>query len=93
MAEFTALEALTAPKPTERQRIVRAAAELMVKDAYLGNVEATPRNAKAAAIIAAGQLATDAPFYLADLGLYAWARLAYDILTCAQWARDEKWSF
>jgi len=55
------------------------------------HVERTPLNAKAAAIIAAGQLATDAPLYLAGLGPVSWARLAVDILLCAQYAEQENW--
>ncbi len=93
MAELIVLDALTAPKPTERQWIIRAAAELLCKDNYLGTVERTPTCAKAAAIIAAGQLATNAPFYLAELTPFAWARLAADILIAAAWAADHKWSF
>lgn len=93
MADFTALDALTAPEPTERQWLIRGAAELLCTDAYFKNVELAPRSARMAVIVAAGQLATEAPGYLADLTPMGWVRLAVDIQLCAQWARDEKWSF
>jgi hypothetical protein len=93
MAMFAALDALTAPLPTERQWIIRAAAELLCKDCYLAHIELTPRAAKMAAILAAGQLATEAPGYLADLTPMGWTRLAVDIQLCAQWAKDERWAF
>jgi len=93
MAEISALEALTSPNPNERHWIVRCAAELIVRDNMFNWDMPEGVMAKCAAILAAGQLATDAPRYLAELGLYGWARLAVDILICAKWARDERWQF
>jgi len=93
MANITALEALTAPNPNERHWIIRGAAELIVKDNMFSWDMPEPVMARCAAILAAGQLATDAPRYLAELGMYGWTRLAIDILICARWAIEEKWSF
>lgn len=93
MATFTALDALTAPLPTERQWIIRAAAELLCTDGYLAHIELTPRAARTAAILACGQLATEAPGYLADLTPTGWSRLTVDIILCAQWAKAERWQF
>lgn len=93
MGETNALAALTNPKPSERDWIVRGAAELIVRDNMSSWDMSATLMAKSAAILIAGQLATDAPVYLAGLGPYGWARLAADILVCAQWALEEKWSF
>lgn len=93
MAEHFALDALTAPSPTERQWVIRAAAELLVKEHMLAQPRDRMLIAKAAAIIGAGQLCTDAPYYLATLSAQAWTRLATDILIAAQWAKEHKWSF
>ncbi len=93
MADFTALEALTAPNPTERQWVIRTAAELIVKEHLLAQTRDRMMIAKAAAITGAGQLCADAPYYLAGLTGQGWARLAVDILIAAQWAKEHKWSF
>lgn len=93
MAEFFALDALTAPNPTERQWIIRCAAELIVKRMFDYDDNNCPETAKMAAILAASQLATDAPRYLANLTYLGWSRLAVDIYVCVRWARAEKWEF
>jgi len=93
MAEFTALEALTAPSPTERQWVIRIAAELINKEHMLAQPRDRMQIAKAAAIIGAGELCTDAPYYLAGLTGQGWTRLATDILIAAQWAKENKWRF
>lgn len=93
MGETNALAALTNPKPSERDWIVRGAAELIVRDNMFSWDMPETLMAKSAAILIAGQLATDAPAYLAGLGLYGWGRLATDILICARWALEEKWNF
>lgn len=93
MAEHFALDALTAKNPTERQWIIRIAAELIVKEHMMAQPRDRMLIAKAAAIIGAGQLCTDAPYYLATLTGVAWTRLATDILIAAQWAKEQKWRF
>jgi hypothetical protein len=93
MAEFRALEALTAQTPTERQWVIRIAAELIVRDHMLLQPREPQLIARAAAITGAGQLCTDAPYYLARLSSGGWVRLAVDILITAQWAQENKWRF
>lgn len=93
MAEFTALDALTAPEPTERQWVIRCAAELLCGDATFRDEEKTPKAARMAAIMASGQLGGHALSYLADLTPMAWTRISVDILTCVDWAIDNQWEF
>lgn len=93
MAEFSALEALTAPVPTDRQWVIRIAAELICTRHMLDGQHSEVIVARAAAVIGAGMLCTDAPYYLAELTPTGWARLTVDILICAQWAEREQWSF
>jgi hypothetical protein len=93
MAEFRALEALTAQKPTERQWVIRAAAELILKEHMLAQPREPQLIARAAAITGAGLLCTDAAYYLARLTSGGWVRLAVDILITAQWAKTNEWRF
>jgi len=93
MAEISALCALTNPNPSERDWIVRGAAELVVKDNMFNWGMSESVMGKCAAILISAQLATNAVQYLAELGQYGWGRLSADIVICAHWALEEKWSF
>jgi len=93
MAEFTALDALTAENPTERQWIIRAAAELAIFNNLHANVDLIGLWERVAAIYAAGQLAFNAAKYLALLSPHGWIRLEVDIRLCTMWAIEQKWGF
>lgn len=89
MSEFRVIEALTAPNPTDRQWVIRQAAELIIRD----GIAPTDRNVKAYCMVGVGQLCNDAAFYLADCTELMWRKLIKDVQLTVSVASATEWEF